>query len=48
MRLGAKNISNRFISQNALFVAPENNNSKMADKQDIWGCGILFLSLLTG
>jgi serine/threonine protein kinase len=48
MRLGAKIISNQFISQNALFVAPENNNSKSADKQDIWGCGILLLSLLTG
>ena len=35
------------IGHTSIFNAPESYNEQEADKQDIWGCGIIFLELLS-
>lgn len=46
-RIGAPTISSA-IGHNSIFNAPEAENEQEADKQDIWGCGVIFLELLSG
>lgn len=47
-----KNGSNRphrfVVKQDPIFDPPELDNEQLADKQDIWGCGIIFLELISG
>lgn len=48
-RLGTLKITNTIDQYNeAIYIAPEAENSKNIEKLDIWGCGIIFLNLLTG
>ena len=46
-RIGAPIITTS-IGQTSIFHAPESYSDQEADKQDIWGCGIIFLELLSG
>ena len=46
-KIGAPNIT-ASIGHTSIFNAPEAYSEQEADKQDIWGCGIIFLELLSG
>ena len=46
-RIGAPIVANS-IGQPSIFTAPERNNDQYVDKQDIWGCGVILLELLSG
>ena len=46
-KIGAPNIT-ATIGHTSIFNAPEAYSDQEADKQDIWGCGIIFLELLSG
>jgi serine/threonine protein kinase len=48
LRKGAPKLSNKVVSVEPLFIAPEADNDMLTDKQDSWACGIILLEMLTG
>lgn len=46
-KIGAPIMKNT-IGHYSIFNAPEASNEQTADKQDIWGCGVILLELLSG
>ncbi len=45
-RIGVPPIPRSFAQ--SAFTAPEVHNDNNADKQDIWGCGLILIQLLSG
>ena len=48
LRKGAPKLSNKVVSAEPLFIAPEADNDLLTEKQDSWACGIILLEMLTG
>jgi hypothetical protein len=48
LKHGALRIQKTIVRQDPIFDPPELDNGNLADKQDIWGCGIIFLELISG
>lgn len=48
LKSGTNLLQKSIVRHNPLFDPPELDNEQMADKQDIWGCGIIFLELISG
>jgi len=48
LRAGAHKIRKKFSQEDPIFTPPELDNERYADKQDIWGCGVIFLELFSG
>lgn len=47
LRIGARRLETK-IKQESIFNPPENESDAYADRQDIWGCGIIFLEMISG
>lgn len=48
-KIGALKINNMINNYSgSVYIAPEAQSSKNIEKLDIWGCGLVFLNLITG
>lgn len=48
LKIGSNPPHKSFVRQDPIFDPPELDAEQLADKQDIWGCGIIFLELISG